>query len=224
MYAVLHKAYSDRGFEEQIFMHHQGGLIGYKCRHWIAQPHGKQLIEPGRCYAWNPTIAGATLGTKSEDTIYLSKEDGETFEVLTQSPDWPMVDIVLPDGREMARPDILQIPSVYCNPLSADGSQERSWEVIPQESLSELQAKFNITVPGTPPQTPQSAAKTPGNESVWTPSPFSGEAIQAIKAHDFYVLLALFAMASFALALSCFQMIRNSWRPKQARQEFLMHT
>merc|ERR1711904_178859 len=71
LYGKLAAAYKDRGYEEQILQHHQGGLIGYKCRHWIAQPSGTQVIKAGRVYAWNPTIAGATLGTKSEDTIYL---------------------------------------------------------------------------------------------------------------------------------------------------------
>jgi len=106
LYEVLTEAYTSRGYGEQMLQHHQGGLIGYKCRHWIAQPGGEQVIKAGRVYAWNPTIAGRTIGTKSEDTIYIAK-DGSGFECLTNSPDWPMVTIELPDGRKMARPDIL---------------------------------------------------------------------------------------------------------------------
>lgn len=107
LYDVLMEAYTSRGYGEQMLQHHQGGLIGYKCRHWIAQPGGEQTIKAGRVYAWNPTIAGSTIGTKSEDTIYIPK-DGSGFECLTDSPDWwPMVKIELPDGRTMARPDIL---------------------------------------------------------------------------------------------------------------------
>jgi len=106
LYHLLAKAYTDRGYGEQMLQHHQGGLIGYKCRHWIAQPGATQVIKGGRAYAWNPTIAGKTIGTKSEDTIYVPK-DGAGFECLTDSPDWPMVEIVLPDGRKMKRPDIL---------------------------------------------------------------------------------------------------------------------
>jgi len=106
LYHLLQKAYADRGFGEQMLQHHQGGEIGYKCRHWIAQPGGKQVIKAGRVYAWNPTIAGKTVGSKSEDTIYL-KKDGSGFEDLTTSPDWPYKEIVLADGRKMPRPDIL---------------------------------------------------------------------------------------------------------------------
>lgn len=105
LYHIAAKAYADRGFPEQILQHHQGGLIGYKCRHWIAQPGGKQTIAAGRAYAWNPTIAGKTIGTKSEDTILITK-DGK-MENLTPSPDWPMVTVKTADGRTMERPDIL---------------------------------------------------------------------------------------------------------------------
>mmetsp|Transcript_19004 Transcript_19004/g.53592 ORF Transcript_19004/g.53592 Transcript_19004/m.53592 type:complete len:417 (+) Transcript_19004:41-1291(+) len=105
LYNVLDKAYADRGFPEQMLQHHQGGEIGYKCRHWIAQPGGKQVVKAGRVYAWNPTIAGKEIGTKSEDTIYVPNEGG--IEVLTASPNWPMVQVTLPDGRTMMRPDIL---------------------------------------------------------------------------------------------------------------------
>lgn len=68
LYKLAAKAYADRCFPEQIEQHHQGGLIGYKCRHWIAQPGGTQVVKAGRAYAWNPTIAGKTIGTKSEDS------------------------------------------------------------------------------------------------------------------------------------------------------------
>eukprot|EP00445_Apocalathium_hangoei_P036047 CAMPEP_0203960088 /NCGR_PEP_ID=MMETSP0359-20131031/90893_1 /ASSEMBLY_ACC=CAM_ASM_000338 /TAXON_ID=268821 /ORGANISM="Scrippsiella Hangoei, Strain SHTV-5" /LENGTH=438 /DNA_ID=CAMNT_0050894291 /DNA_START=77 /DNA_END=1393 /DNA_ORIENTATION=+ len=105
LYHVIVKAYTDRGYGEQILQHHQGGLIGYKCRHWIAQPGGQQVIKAGRAYAWNPTIAGKTIGTKSEDTIYVNNNG--SMEVLTNSPDWPMVDVKTGDGRTMSRPDIL---------------------------------------------------------------------------------------------------------------------
>lgn len=105
LYKLAAKAYADRGYPEQILQHHQGGLTGYKCRHWIAQPGGSQKIFGGRAYAWNPTIAGKTVGTKSEDTIYVHK-DG-TMENLTPSPDWPMVTVTTSDGRAMARPDVL---------------------------------------------------------------------------------------------------------------------
>lgn len=106
LYHHLMKSYTDRGFGEQMLQHHQGGGIGYKCRHWIAQPGGTQVVKGGRVYAWNPTIAAKTIGTKSEDTIYVPK-DGGPVENLTPSPDWPYVEIKLPDGRSMSRPDIL---------------------------------------------------------------------------------------------------------------------
>jgi len=111
LYHLLTKSYTDRGYGEQMLQHHQGGAIGYKCRHWIAQPGGTQVIKGGRAYAWNPTIAGKTIGTKSEDTIYVPK-DGGAIENLTPCPDWwPMADIKLPDGRSMKRPEILVKPA-----------------------------------------------------------------------------------------------------------------
>merc|ERR1719401_1326192 len=105
LYALAAKGYADGGMPEQIEQHHQGGLIGYKCRHWIAQPGGTQVVKACRAYAWNPTIAGKTIGTKSEDTILVTK-DGEV-ENLTPSPDWPYVDVATADGKVMKRPDIL---------------------------------------------------------------------------------------------------------------------
>merc|ERR1711972_968668 len=105
LYDVLTKAYTDRGFPEQMLEHHQGGLIGYKCRHWIAQPGSEKTIKAGRAYAWNPTIAIPGFGTKSEDTIIVNK-DG-SFEVITPSPDWPMVEVTTASGQKMTRPDIL---------------------------------------------------------------------------------------------------------------------
>jgi len=105
LYSVVAKAYADRGFPEQIEQHHQGGLIGYKCRHWIAQPGGTQVVKAGRAYAWNPTIAGKTIGTKSEDTILVTRDGA--IENLTPSSDWPYVEAKAADGKTMKRPDIL---------------------------------------------------------------------------------------------------------------------
>merc|ERR1712232_1450221 len=64
---------------------------------------GTQTVEAGTCFAWNPSISG----TKSEDTIFLNPLAAEP-EVLTVSPDWPMVYIKVPDGRGMYRADILE--------------------------------------------------------------------------------------------------------------------
>jgi len=105
LYDVLTKAYTDRGFPEQMLQHHQGGLIGYSCRHWIAQPGGAQVIKAARAYAWNPTIAGKTIGTKSEDTIILDK-DGKVKDI-TASPTWPYKEVKTADGKVFPRPDIL---------------------------------------------------------------------------------------------------------------------
>jgi len=102
LYSVLEKAYASRGFADEIRLHHQGGLTGYKARHWIAQPGGKQVVAGGTVYAWNPSITG----TKSEDSIYVPTEGGP-LEILTASPDWPLVNVTLSDGRTMPRPDIL---------------------------------------------------------------------------------------------------------------------
>merc|ERR1712039_172926 len=106
LYDVLTKAYTDRGFPEQMLQHHQGGLIGYKCRYWIAQPHGEQVIKECRAYAWNPAIAGKTIGTKSEDTIIVDK-DGNVKNI-TPSPTWPYKEVKTADGKVFPRPDILE--------------------------------------------------------------------------------------------------------------------
>jgi len=103
LYSTLAKAYTDRGFADEIALHHQGGLTGYKTRYWKAQPGLTKPVVAGCCFAWNPSITG----TKSEDTIYLPKDGGKP-EVLTASPDWPMLTVALPDGRgTLQRPDIL---------------------------------------------------------------------------------------------------------------------
>jgi len=105
LYNLLLEAYKSRGYETAMLEHHQGGLIGYKCRHWIAQPAGTQVVKAGRAYAWNPTIAVPGFGTKSEDTIIVNR-DG-SFENITPSPDWPMVEVTTASGQKMLRPDIL---------------------------------------------------------------------------------------------------------------------
>jgi len=106
LYDLLTKAYTDRGFPEQMLQHHQGGLIGYKCRHWIAQPGGSdKVIKACRAYAWNPTIAGKTVGTKSEDTIFVDKEG--KVQMITPSPTWPYKEVKTADGKVFPRPDIL---------------------------------------------------------------------------------------------------------------------
>merc|ERR1712176_983285 len=105
LHDVLTKAYTDRGFPEQMLQHHQGGLIGCKCRHWIAQPGSDKVIKAGRAYAWNPTIAGKTIGTKSEDTIIVDKDGNVTN--ITPSPTWPYKDVKTADGKVFPRPDIL---------------------------------------------------------------------------------------------------------------------
>merc|ERR1712039_953972 len=102
LYNLLTKAYTDRGFPEQMLQHHQGGLIGYKCRHWIAMPEGKQVIKAGHAYAWNPTIAGKTIGTKSEDTIIVDR-DGKVKNI-TPSPTWPYKNIIASNGTVFGRP------------------------------------------------------------------------------------------------------------------------
>jgi Xaa-Pro aminopeptidase len=95
------ESYAEAGFPREWHLHHQGGPAGYEPREYVATPHSADVVSVGQAYAWNPSIAG----TKSEDTILVGDESNE---VLTAIENWPMLWVTV-DGREIARPAILEI-------------------------------------------------------------------------------------------------------------------
>lgn len=106
LFQTIIKAYGEVGFPQEWQLHHQGGATGYECRAWFTCPSGHDdLIEPNQAYAFNPSIRG----TKSEDTIFLTR-DGKIEVLTTTTSDddcrWPMLTHVI-DGQTYTRPDIL---------------------------------------------------------------------------------------------------------------------
>jgi Xaa-Pro aminopeptidase len=88
------KVYKDAGFPDEWRLHHQGGPMGYELREFKATQAETRSVQANQLAGWNPTITG----TKSEDTIV------STGEVVTGSPDWPMLKV----GEGVERPDILE--------------------------------------------------------------------------------------------------------------------
>jgi antitoxin VapB len=101
IFARIQGAYADTGFADEWRNHHQGGACSYGSRDYIATPDCDELVRAPQAFAWNPSVPGA----KSEDTVLVS--DGG-FEVLTPSPDWPMLRLEI-DGIEIERPTILEL-------------------------------------------------------------------------------------------------------------------
>jgi Xaa-Pro dipeptidase len=94
------EAYAQLGFKNEWKLHHQGGATGYFGREWLGTPACEEVVQENQAFAWNPSI----VGTKSEDTILVSREG---VEVLTAaSSRWPTVHVHHPDGC-LERPDIL---------------------------------------------------------------------------------------------------------------------
>ncbi len=91
--------YASVGYENEWMLHHQGGAIGYDDREWVIYPGIKEIVQNNQPFAWNPTITGA----KVEETIIVN-ESG--FEVLTKSPNWPMIVVNL-NGKKYPQPSIL---------------------------------------------------------------------------------------------------------------------
>jgi Xaa-Pro dipeptidase len=93
--------YAKAGHPDEWRLHHQGGAIGYKPREYIGTPGCEEIVHEGQAFAWNPSITG----TKVEDTILVT---GSGAEVLTPTPDWPMIDVTL-DGVTLPRPAVLEV-------------------------------------------------------------------------------------------------------------------
>lgn len=92
-------AYAKQGFPEEWHLHHQGGPCGYEGRDYLGAPGVVGTVLENQPYAWNPSITG----TKSEDTLVATAKGPQ---VVTASPDWPMVKIEHESGT-WTRPDIL---------------------------------------------------------------------------------------------------------------------
>jgi Xaa-Pro aminopeptidase len=87
--AIGKAAYAEAGYPEEWRHHHQGGVIGYEPREYIATPGGVDVLALGQALAWNPTVSGA----KMEDSILLGEE---TNEIITPTPHWPHEQIEVP--------------------------------------------------------------------------------------------------------------------------------
>ena len=83
------QAYAAAGFPDEWRQHHQGGVVGYEPREYLATPTSLELVAQGQALAWNPTIAGA----KMEDTILVGVQSNE---ILTPTKLWPEVCINVP--------------------------------------------------------------------------------------------------------------------------------
>jgi antitoxin VapB len=97
-FAVLERAYADRGFPEEWRRHHQGGLTGYEGREVFAVPGEPTTVPDVAAVAWNPSLTG---GAKSEDTALVTR-DG--VEVLTRTAGLPELDV---DG--LRRPGVAEL-------------------------------------------------------------------------------------------------------------------
>jgi len=82
-------AYAEAGFPGEWQHHHQGGVVGYEPREYIATPGGTDVLAAGQALAWNPTVQGA----KMEDTILLGESENE---IITPTPLWPVEMVEIP--------------------------------------------------------------------------------------------------------------------------------
>ena len=94
-------AYAEAGYPDEWKLHHQGGPAGYEPREYIATPGGKEVVNLGQAYAWNPSITG----TKSEDTVLVGEQGNE---VVTRISGWPILTVKIGE-KAIERPTILEI-------------------------------------------------------------------------------------------------------------------
>jgi antitoxin VapB len=88
---ALALAYDDAGYHDAWREHFQGGPIGFEQREFELAP--TQIDSPfwaverraGTAVAWNPSLRG---GAKIEETYFI----GESLELLTATPSWPLVE------------------------------------------------------------------------------------------------------------------------------------
>jgi antitoxin VapB len=101
LYKIAAAAYAEKGYGDEINLHHQGGATGYKTRDWVAHPASREIIRTNQAFAWNPSVTG----TKAEETI-INFENGA--ETITASHDWAQINIMI-DEREYHSPGILSL-------------------------------------------------------------------------------------------------------------------
>ena len=94
------EAYKEVGYENEWQKLHQGGPAGYGVRDYHGTPFVEGIVKNNQGFAWNPSITG----TKSEDT-FIAKESG--FEIISNTGEWPLVEVKAKDGTVLKRPDIL---------------------------------------------------------------------------------------------------------------------
>lgn len=99
LFQVAADSYARRGFPGEETKHHQGGLIAYRSREWIAHPRSREVVSTPAALAWNPSV----IGTKVEETCLVT---GGGVEVITSSPGWPSSEITA-QGRTLLLPDHL---------------------------------------------------------------------------------------------------------------------
>jgi len=79
---------------------YQGAVIGYAPREVVLLPDSSTPLEVGSALCWSPTVGAARSG----DTVAI---DGKGFEVVTETQNWPKVEIVV-KGHSVPRPGILE--------------------------------------------------------------------------------------------------------------------
>lgn len=94
--AIAKEAYTRVGFDGEWRHHHQGGVIGYEPREYLATSDSSDVLEIRQALAWNPSISGA----KMEDSILVQ---GDENEIITLTPEWPS-DLIQFPGRSKAIP------------------------------------------------------------------------------------------------------------------------
>ena len=94
------EAYKEVGYENEWQLLHQGGPAGYGVRDYHGTPYVEGVIKNNQGFAWNPSITG----TKSEDTIIVNEKG---FEVISNTGNWPLVEVKANNGMVLKRPDIL---------------------------------------------------------------------------------------------------------------------
>lgn len=99
-WALAREAYTQAGYPDAVYEHHQGGSIAYLPREQLATPGDPTPIATHQAFAWNPSLRGV----KTEDTILLTESGPET---ITATPDWPTWEVTLDDGTTISRPAIL---------------------------------------------------------------------------------------------------------------------
>ncbi len=100
IFKALMNEYEEAGYKDEWKLLHQGGPAGYATRDFLAAPGYDEVVHNNQAYTWNPSITG----TKSEDTILVNKEG---FEILTDSKNWPAVEIKAKNGAVVKRPGLL---------------------------------------------------------------------------------------------------------------------